>query len=276
MNLKPVANIYRRLPPSVKKKLIKFYRYVPYHHRVVVTEIDGIKYELDLARYIDASLYYYGVYEPLTVKIFEKFLKHGMTVFDIGSNSGPHTLRIAKLIGLTGTVYAFEPMSEAFRKLIRNIELNNFHNIIPENIGLSNVEEEKEVYFTFYGPLDGVQPEHKKEKVHFFRLDDYVERVGIEKVDFIKIDVDGYEYKVLTGGEQTLRENMPKMVIEVGFGYQERFGDTLDDLLDFLYSLGYSFFTEKLKKIRDKKELLTVLPKKGATNMFCMKEGEHG
>ena len=208
--------------------------------------------------------------EPEVTKIINKHVTPGMTVLDIGANTGGHTLMFAKNVGPSGRVYAFEPMSEAVRRLERNIELNHFENIIVEHKGLSDVEHVEKAYFTFYGPMDGVQPEHVKEDVNFIKLDDYVEQIGINSIDFVKIDVDGYEYKVLKGGIQTFCKYMPMMIIEIGFGYQERFGGNLDFLLNLLCSFGYNFYSEKLELLKNKKEILNYLPKEGATNVICI------
>ena len=67
-----------------------------------------------------------------------EILKPGMVVLDIGANIGYHTLISSKLVGNTGKIYSFEPEPHNFKLLLKNIEINEFKNIIPINKALSN------------------------------------------------------------------------------------------------------------------------------------------
>lgn len=128
-----LAAFYLRLPVKpfrgVLGRLYLKYKMTNKNRTVIATR-GGITYELDLNELIDSSIYYEGCFEPLTTAVIDKYVKSGMTVFDIGANIGCHTLRCAKLVGKSGKVIVFEPMSWAFAKLKRNIELNDFNNII--------------------------------------------------------------------------------------------------------------------------------------------------
>jgi hypothetical protein len=93
--------------------------------RVVQVEINGIHSELDLGETIDLALYL-GLFEPDVALAIEAHCRPGMTVLDIGANIGAHALRLASLVGDSGHLFAFEPTTYAFRKLIRNFSLNKF------------------------------------------------------------------------------------------------------------------------------------------------------
>lgn len=268
-------NIYRRSPikpfRGILSKLYRKYRLI-HKNKVVIATIDGITYELDLNELIDSSIYYRGCFEPMTTAVINKYVRQGMTVLDIGANIGAHTLRLAKLVGEDGKVIAFEPMSWAFSKLERNIELNDFSNIIIEKIALSNVNQGRQsVYFRTSWPLDGDSSNaNKKEDVDFITLDEYIRIGSVGKVDFCKIDVDGYEYKVIEGGVNSIRKFKPVMIIEVGRYTLENFGDSLEDLIDLLASLGYSFYSERnLKQCSCKESLLNAVPPDSTINVLC-------
>ena len=97
-----LINIYRKLPVKpFQKPLSKLYEIYKLHNRnkIVMAEIDGIKYQLDLNELIDSSIYYEGCFEPMTTAVINKYVREGMTVLDIGANIGCHTLRFAKLVG---------------------------------------------------------------------------------------------------------------------------------------------------------------------------------
>ncbi|GAF90493.1 unnamed protein product, partial [marine sediment metagenome] len=130
------SSIYQKLPKSIRKRTVNWYRYLPRSNKTVIKEIDGVKYELDLSRLVHSQMYHYGVWEPDTTNIINKFVGRGMTCFDIGASSGVHTLRMASLTGTKGKVYAFEPSDWMFEKLMRNLELNRHihHIIVSEKI----------------------------------------------------------------------------------------------------------------------------------------------
>lgn len=97
-----LINIYRKLPVKpFQMPLNKLYKIYKLHNRnkIVIAEIDGIKYHLDMNELIDSSIYYEGCFEPMTTSAINKYVREGMTVLDIGANIGCHTLRFAKLVG---------------------------------------------------------------------------------------------------------------------------------------------------------------------------------
>lgn len=244
-----LRKLYRRLPielPLIRKLYLKFRKFRD-RHRVVVKTIDGIAYQLHLNELIDSDIFYYGCFEEDTTRALKALIRPGMTVMDIGANMGAHTLPMARIVGLDGCVIAFEPMDWAQKKLNTNIELNLFTNIVVEKIALSNK--------THVGPAgfraswdkydltaDGVEPE---EAVTFERLDNYIKTHSLLAVDFIKLDVDGFEYKILKGSVETLNRFMPTLSMELGNWTLEQQGDTLEALTNFLHSIGYKFLREE-------------------------------
>lgn len=246
-----LVTIYRKLPikpfQGVLGKLYRKYKLL-YRNKVVIAVKGGIRWELDLKEQIDSSIYYEGCFEPTTTAVINRYVKEGMTVLDIGANIGCHTLRFAKLVGKMGKVIAFEPMSWAFSKLKRNVELNNFDNITLERIALSDESKgERVVQFYASWPLDAdlsdskIHPIHHGERmentVEVITLDDYVQRENIKKIDFVKLDVDGYEYKVIGGGTNTIKKFKPVMIIEFSKYTLREYGDNLEKLIDLLISL---------------------------------------
>src|SRR6266478_5478412 len=89
--------------------------------KIVIREIDGATFELDLREVIDASLFYSGTFEVEAERTITAALKPGMTAVDIGANFGYHTFRMAKAVGNDGRVIAIEPTEWAFGKLQRNM-----------------------------------------------------------------------------------------------------------------------------------------------------------
>lgn len=218
-------------------------------NKTVSASVDGITYRLDLGETIDLALYL-NRYEPDLTAALEGLCRPGSTVLDIGANVGAHTLRIARIVGQSGKVYAFEPTDCAFGKLIRNISLNGFGNIVPLQIALSDRNLSKQsIWFRSSWPTKGRQVE-RKSVVDFVRLDDWSEGHNLSRVDMIKLDVDGNEYPVIMGARSLLSRHRPLILMEV---WGPNFADPLRNPYDLLKNLGYRFFN-----IDNGEEFLTV------------------
>jgi FkbM family methyltransferase len=216
-----------------------YYRYLALRRQdKIAATVDRITYELDLRELIDSTLYYEGAWEPDTVAALRRLIKPGQTVLDIGANMGCHTLLMAQLMGETGQVVAFEPMSAAYAKLTRNIQLNRFPNIVAEKTGLSNNDGETEIAFATSWRLDLKSDVAGAERVSFMTLDGYVAaHPGLfNRLDCIKLDVDGFEEAVLRGAQDTLLRYRPVVLMEIG-------SDSMGAVC-YLQSQGYSFLTE--------------------------------
>jgi hypothetical protein len=84
----------------------------------VITERDGIIWDLDLCEGIDLAIYIFGGFELETIKFYKANIVQGSIILDIGANIGAHTLPFALLTGDQGMVYSFEPTEYAFNKQI--------------------------------------------------------------------------------------------------------------------------------------------------------------
>lgn len=243
------------------------------HHTFkVVTTVDGITYELDPNEYIDSNILQNDCFEPATTAVLAQLLKPGMTVLDIGANIGAHTFRLAQRVGPNGCVIAFEPMKWAFLRLLRNMKLNHFQNIIVEKLALGNKNGTMIAAFNVSWPLDNSDVKPDPETVVVRCLDDYLSERGISKVDLIKLDVDGYEYKILQGASRLLKTVQPILVMELGEYTLERFGDNAEEMLDFLKDCGYELYleTDLTKPIATNQELLSHIPTSDSTiNIVC-------
>jgi FkbM family methyltransferase len=224
---------------------MKYYGKLFFGPRTIVTKVEGISYELDLGQLIDASLFFFGCFEKNTTECLKTLVQPGMTVLDIGANIGCHVLPMARRVGDKGRVIAFEPMNWARKKLVKNIGLNDFTNIVVENSALSDRNGSESIRFRSNWPLDNAhQPEACIEQmIQFVKLDDYIEANQLA-VDLIKLDVDGFEFKVFRGAERLLKSQKPVILTELGHT-TDRVGDSLAEMVRFLDNLGYLFFDEK-------------------------------
>ena len=90
----------------------------------VVARRRGVVWNLDLREGIDLTIYVRGAFERDTLRALESLVREGATVLDVGANVGAHTLHLARLVGATGRVVAFEPTDFAMAKLRANLEAN--------------------------------------------------------------------------------------------------------------------------------------------------------
>jgi FkbM family methyltransferase len=152
-------------------------------------------------------------YETSLQAIFES-INSGVFV-DIGANIGKYTIKVAKQLEGVGKVVAIEPHKNTFSVLERNTSLNNLANVIPINAACWNKNGELDLYsgtlfetFVTSGSHSVAQKfSSSPMKVRSAKLDDILREVGISKVDFIKIDVEGAEPEVLEGAVETIKNS---------------------------------------------------------------------
>ncbi|KJH71512.1 FkbM family methyltransferase [Aliterella atlantica] len=158
---------------------------------------------------------YYFEYEASEQLLVRKLVQPGMTVFDVGANIGNYSLLLSKLVGISGKVYSFEPASSTFQKLQERIiqsEYNNIHScqkaVYSENKNL-NFNEFPDDYSVWNsigkpkmanpnGSGDYI-PIIKTELVEAITLDSFCQEQNIQKIDYLKLDVEGAESDSLQG-----------------------------------------------------------------------------
>jgi len=215
----------------------------------------GCRWHLDLNEGIDFAIFLFGSFEPRLIKAYRRFIKPGDTVIDIGANIGAHTLIFAKAVGAQGKVCAIEATEYAYGKLTRNLGLNPelkavsvpFHMLLDES---EDADGEGAIYSSW--PLTGTTDKHDIHggclqsvgEAKVGTLDGLVTELKLEKIDCIKLDVDGNELKVLRGAVDTLRKYKPFILMEMAPDYYASGGDgTFAELVELLSGVGYKLYT---------------------------------
>lgn len=236
--------------------------YAKIHPNQICTR-DGITYSLNLNKLVDWGIFL-GGWEPETIKFLKGNISSGSVVIEVGANIGAHTLTIAKLAGASGMVYAFEPTLYALNKLNHNILLNPHlkKNITVETQIVSDHSEQilklpiKSGWGRFSNSSSNNTEIVDKKTIS---IDSYVEKMGIKKVDLIKIDVDGYDFKVLSGAKKTIELFRPIIFIELcEYALQER-GDSINDIFKMLLKFNYIPFFENGTKVDDVHEVHKII-----------------
>jgi FkbM family methyltransferase len=238
MQLLKLAEYVYRATPSRRVRALYFKAFSQaVRGRIVQADVDGARFELDLGETIDLTLYL-NQFERDVVEAIEQICRPGMTAIDIGANVGAHALRLARLVGKTGHLYAFEPTSYAFRKLARNLSLNDFPQAKAIQIALSSERaRNRELRLRSSWRTDG-QDTIRTDSVDLTPLDDWCASEGVDNIDLIKMDVDGNEFPIISGGMSTIRRCRPLFVMEA---VAPHFEDDAHNPFVALAEFGYQF-----------------------------------
>lgn len=240
----------------------------------------GLRWRLDLREGIDLSIYLLGGFEPATLKLYTKLVQPGDVVLDIGANIGSHSLPLARLVGDEGRVLAFEPTKFAVQKLERNISLNPWLadrvTVYQQMLVADTDADVPDALFSSW-PLvvkEGLHEKHKGQLMGTagatsITLDHALEEASIQRVNFIKLDVDGYEYSVLSGAERVLRECTPTILMELAPYLLEDCPEEFEEMIGIFARLKYKIFDansgSELKL--DVDALRTFIPDGGSRNV---------
>jgi FkbM family methyltransferase len=168
-------------------------------------------------------------------------MKKGDVVVDGGAYSGTFTLIAAKKVGDNGKVIAFEPDTESYRRLLANIRLNHLENVVAVPKGLWSSDTTLPFSDTHTIGSSIVFDGHRGESIidlPVVSLDRELERLGIEKVDFIKMDVEGAEVEAIKGARNTLAKSDAKLAIASYHVLRGR--ETSLELEELLGEMGYA------------------------------------
>ena len=152
-----------------------------------------------------------------------KFLRHllqtGQQVIDIGANYGTYSLSMAKKIGSSGKVWAFEPASSTAKLLVESIAINGFDHIILEQSALSNTSGTAQLSLNQNSELNSLIHNEVSaivsETVSLTTLDECLEKYGWQAIDFMKIDAEGEEHNIIKGGNRFFAQLSPLIQYEV-------------------------------------------------------------
>lgn len=221
----------------------------------VVNTLFGFKIELNpsIDLNIENVIYERGVYEQATTEFIQEYLNKGATFVDAGANIGYLSLVAASVVGEKGNVYAFEPVKSTFDLLQRNAELNQFTQIKCKQFGLGSQSEEVVIYSENQnrgGASIVNRRSEQKETIQICPLDAILSE---EKVDLLKIDVEGYEFEVLKGAEEIIRKDHPAIILE--YSQQRNNAGANNEMIDWLSNVyeGYEFFRFEKGKERSSK-----------------------
>ena len=234
-------------------KTLKRYFYYNYRslkrrsldHSIQVVKVNGYKMKVipnDTG--ISEELLMFKTHEPITTKLISNELKEKMVCLDLGANIGYYALLESNLVGNSGKIIAIEPSPNNFDKLSQNLNLNCVKNVIPFNFACGDKNGKIPFLVSKKSNLCTVVDQNYLKKpsdniidVPIKKIDDFLDENKIEKVDFIRMDVEGYEGHIIKGMQKTLDKNNPMLHIEVHRQFMSE--NEIRELLEEFQKRGY-------------------------------------
>ncbi len=156
------------------------------------------------------------------IKFLRKVINPKSNIIDIGANYGLYTLTLANKIQEKGRIWSFEPTSQVASFLEKSIETNNFKNITLIKEGLSNHCGTATFFTSPNAELNSLSSNrdshNSSETITLTTLDECASKFPWDNIDFIKLDAEGEEVKILEGGRQLLSSISPLIMFELKHG----------------------------------------------------------
>jgi FkbM family methyltransferase len=203
----------------------------------------GITWRLNPFDEVQRDLFWFGEVETGDCSLIDALVAPGAVVLDVGANFGHHAIRLARRGCL---VHAFEPNPSTYARLEEHLVVNGIASVRTYALGLGARRERPILVVddrnTGAAHVGSDMAGDRRVEVEIAPLDEIAVERGIGRVDFAKVDVEGYEPFFVAGAEKTLRRWLPPLMIEVAPDNLARHGNTAGSLLELLRGVGYREF----------------------------------
>lgn len=280
-----LRGIARACPSSRFKALLRNHlRFWCSSTEEVVSTRWGFRIAASPRDYLTYAIYFYREYECAMSQFISSHLRPGQVAMDLGANHGWFSLLMSSAVGPTGKVYSFEPYPPLYASLRSNILLNGHDWVVPNAVAIAN----KSGLASFVIPELALPDRDKfldecsgvghlstsaadgQVEVPITTLDDYVSEKGIRSLQIVKIDVEGAELDVLTGGETSITSLHPIIVIEYNQVTALREGYSIKDVDTMLKEYGYDRYTySSVLKRLDIDYWMARRPEDAILNVYC-------
>jgi FkbM family methyltransferase len=212
------------------------------------TSRHGDRFHVDFSSFLEWQLWAFGAYEPNVAELLSRLVRPGDIAVDVGANVGIHTVRLAKLVGATGHVFAVEPASDLADRLRTNLALNAATNVTVVQAAAGSGAED---FATLHRPPGDARNQARSSVVEKASLSGARQQVPVVRIDdlaassanvkLIKIDVEGAELDVLEGAASTIATHRPSLVCEIAV-------ENALAVTEFLHQFGYSLLEISVRR----------------------------
>ncbi len=196
-------------------------------------------------------------------QVFARFVDDGSVVLDVGAHSGHTAKLLSRRVG-SGRIYAFEPSPYTRSLLERTVRFKRLNNVTIVPFGLSDEPGEnvlsaplKKTGAVGFGlshlGADTSGREVRRETVRLTTLDAFADEEKLSRLDFIKADIEGWEFRMIKGGLETIKKFRPPMVLELTSIFLARASNRPEEVWETLSPLGYKAW--RVKDIRGDVEI---------------------
>lgn len=211
----------------------------------------GAFFYLDPRDFVAREILKSGQWQPEVWDSLARSLPQGAVFLDVGAHIGYFSVKAALKVGENGRVVAFEPNTETLRFLRVNIAASGLQNVIVEPIACWHRDEQLVLYASGAANTGASSLSRKNAEIIMESsprpftvrgrpIDDVVAELGLDRVDAMKIDVEGAEFGVLQGARKTLVRFHPRLVIEMDSQKLSAMGTTPEQIVKFLKGAGYT------------------------------------
>lgn len=198
------------------------------------------------------SIFVKGIYDPNLIVVINALLPVDGVFIDIGANMGYCSLLMSRVVGEDGKVFAIEPSERDFLRLVDNVSLNKLGNVnvyrvaISDkagNVKISIAPEERSALNTLGTAFSnkGIE-ELRTEEVGAITLDRFVEQEEIDRIDVIKMDIEGSEFKALKGSRESVERYRPALIVGVNKNSLGASGSSIEEVMKVLKELRYKVY----------------------------------
>ena len=186
-----------------------------------------------------SELYVTDTFEHGVTNFAKNNIKEGEYVIDVGAHIGYYTLLFSKLVGETGLVAAFEPDDSNYEYLTHNVKVNHIANVICYKHALMDYNGMGRIVTSSFNSGDSrvYRANGNQSNVFVEKLDS----LQIDKLEWIKMDIQGCELFALKGAEETIDRFSPRIIMEFERGMLTDHGVEPRALLDWISVKGYQF-----------------------------------
>jgi FkbM family methyltransferase len=250
--------LIRYLPPQIKDALFVFWRYLFFLYSNTLTIANKKPYSKTLIfeglyvrflvnnslSWVSREIDILGLHEENILGVIIANLNEGDTFIDVGANIGQHSLFAAKKVGLSGKVFAIEPIEKLCDNIKQSATLNKFQNLSIINKAVGDSSKLVDFYEYDNTEISGKNNnfnDFKYSKIHIEQDSLDVLLRDSSRVDLIKIDVEGFEFDVLVGASEILKKYHPKIIMEFSTKFYDQKDSNLSNkILEFLKNNDYT------------------------------------
>jgi FkbM family methyltransferase len=212
--------------------------------------LDDLKFDLHLGNDLSLALFVEGTYEPNEFAFLAERLRPGMTFVDAGANEGLYTLFGARRVGPQGRVLSVEPSTREFERLKSNVAANRLGNVLLVRAALSDrvgtamlqVAENRHSGQNTLGSFAYAIQLYEQSETDVIPLDVLCKRHGIDRIDVLKMDVEGAELSILRGATSMLRRHPPIILFELFNRSLHQQQASTQEVVDLLLALDYKLY----------------------------------